>query len=477
MLAARAAAYALEPDQATSILEQAHRIFGPLPQLVATHIHILRQYRNFNAAQSLIASAHDQMATNFSLWLEGTSLLISLGEFALAEQLLQSTPAKSKKEMARTHLLRARISEGRRHHENAIAYYQGALTLDPNNAAWFSDMARACLLRADIEGAQSNLRASFERDGPKRIAMRKSFNTSQHHIGQLIDEFALDSGLLAKLIQIIALPEKQQIEQLRRLVCENTDYTASALLLLLAMKKAGDFSSNYLKSFPNPARRIPLQIAQYWHSEVLPEDVGALMRTWRETNRNYTHIVFTDASAEMFLRSHCTDEVSRAFGRAQKPPQRADILRLGYLASQGGFFVDADDRCLADVDSFVPPQAEFVGYQDYYGAVGTNFVGAVPKHPVITLALEKAASAINRGDHDTVWLSTGPGLLTRAFAEIVLAADDWLSKVSLFDLWEIQRVVGFFCPARYKQVDHAKIKPLSSDPGITDTIPNGPMNA
>jgi hypothetical protein len=45
-------------------------------------------------------------------------------------------------------------------------------------------------------------------------------------------------------------------------------------------------------------------------------------------------------------------------------------------------------------------------------------MAATPEHPVILGALELGAAAINRDDTDLIWLSAGPGLLTRAFAQV-----------------------------------------------------------
>ena len=98
---------------------------------------------------------------------------------------------------------------------------------------------------------------------------------------------------------------------------------------------------------------------------------------------------------------------------------------------------------------------EFAGYQENYGTIGVNFLGAAPGHPVIALALENAVIAVNRGDRDIVWMSTGPGLLTRAVAQSVLSvsAGDWLSRARLLELWEFQRAVGVHCPAHYKRLN------------------------
>lgn len=457
LLAARAAGQALEREQTLNILEQARAIFGPLPELVATHVHILRHFRDFNAVRSLIAGQREQIAANFSLWLESTAFAIAVGEFEMAEQALALAPAKSRRELAHVHLLRAHLAEGRRQYAQAIAHYQEALTLDPNNGHWHGALARAFLLRADIGSARMHLRAAFECDKAKNISAGQTFNISQHHTGQLINEFALVPGVLARLKQIVALPHEEQIEPLKRLAHDNPDQTAPALLLMLAMRNSGAFSNFQVKPASVTTAKIPRQIVQYWHSNALPDDISALMRSWGDTHSDYKHIVLNDETADNFLRANYRDEICRTFHRGREPGQRADILRLAYLASEGGYFIDSDDKCLARLDTFVPAQAEFAGYQDNYGAIGSNFIGAKPGHPVIALALENAVRAVNRGDRDIMWLSTGPGLLTRAFTQVLSVAEtDWLSRVHLLELWELQRAVGIYFPAHYKRPNFVK---------------------
>jgi len=94
-------------------------------------------------------------------------------------------------------------------------------------------------------------------------------------------------------------------------------------------------------------------------------------------------------------------------------------------------------------------------YQENYGTLGNNFIGVMPRHPVIQRALEQATAAINRGDADMIWLLTGPGLLTRAFAQVAARDASFLQSPELLvmELWQMQRVVGLHCPAHYKRTN------------------------
>jgi hypothetical protein len=154
------------------------------------------------------------------------------------------------------------------------------------------------------------------------------------------------------------------------------------------------------------------------------------MASWRDANPGYDHRLFDNRTAWEFLVAHVSAEAARAFQRA----------------------VDVHDRCLAPLGADLEPRGLMV-YQESLGSLGANFVAAAPQHPVVLRALALAVEAVNRGDHDTVWLSTGPGLLTRAFAQELAgsAAETWSRGVAVLETHELHRMVGVHCPADYKR--------------------------
>lgn len=131
---------------------------------------------------------------------------------------------------------------------------------------------------------------------------------------------------------------------------------------------------------------------------------------------------------------------------------KADVFRLAYLARAGGFYIDADDRCLAPLSAIDRGSADLLLYQEeYLGSTGNNFIGVRPGHPVIVSALEAAVTAVNRGNSDILWLSTGPGVLTRQVAAY-LASDleARLEKVLILRSHELESSVAVWALASYK---------------------------
>ena len=260
----------------------------------------------------------------------------------------------------------------------------------------------------------------------------------------------LDAEALAELRRLRLRPLKSQFEPLRRLIREHPDYTPAAIIAAIALRQHGELAPR------NPTTNvasspIPRTIFQFWDDDP-PEDVQYLMASWQQLNPGYTWTCFNDESAQRFLEEEFDREVLRAYQLAPVPAQKADIFRLACLVARGGIYADADDRCLAPIDSFLRPNVTLAVHQENYGSIGNNFIAATPEHPVLVRALELGAAAMHRGDHDLVWLSTGPGLLTRAFALEWAAGRPGgvLRRTQLMDLGALQRVIGIHCPVRYK---------------------------
>jgi len=98
--------------------------------------------------------------------------------------------------------------------------------------------------------------------------------------------------------------------------------------------------------------------------------------------------------------------------------------------------------------------ADLVVYQEEYSTLGNNLIGAAPGNAVIAKAFESAVEALLRGDSDLIWLSTGPGLLTRSFVSVLLSfGREWprfLERSVILSLPELRRVAATHCYATYK---------------------------
>jgi hypothetical protein len=226
---------------------------------------------------------------------------------------------------------------------------------------------------------------------------------------------------------LLSMPPAEQLAGLPGIVRDNPDSTVAAVSLMIALRQADSFAP---KSALATGGGIPKTIMQYWDSTSPPSDILRLMETWRETNPGYRYRLFNDMSAQEFLTKHFPPEVLKAYNRGEYATQKSDIFRLAFLVAEGGIYADADDRCTAPVTAIIPKGARLVAYQDDHMTLCNNFIAAEPRHPVLLAGLEGAVRAMLRGDRDTVWFSTGPALLTRAFTQVLVACADVFDDIA-----------------------------------------------
>jgi mannosyltransferase OCH1-like enzyme len=108
-----------------------------------------------------------------------------------------------------------------------------------------------------------------------------------------------------------------------------------------------------------------------------------------------------------------------AYRVARHTAMKADIFRLALLFYEGGVYLDADDFCNMAIEDLLKGGAELVLHQEDVGSIGNNFIAARPLHPIIGAALAEASRATLAGAAESVWLVTGPGLLTRVLASAI----------------------------------------------------------
>jgi tetratricopeptide (TPR) repeat protein len=441
-----------EIDNAKITLEAVEHTLGQRPEISAKRVQLLRETGDMPAAYALARQAVTAAPRHFELWVQHCLAERLAGNESAMEACLQNPPARTMEQRARVHHLRGQNAEERWQFDKATSHYLQALELNPHDAWIHSDLARVQLLMLNVEGAREHLRAQAGLEAPMAAIQRRSSNISWTQLGQILDEFTLDGDALNELVAVRDLPPDQRIQPLTSLVRRGPGYTPAAMALLIAMRQAGRFTSPMRPADHAP---IPRRIVQYWNEADVPVDVLSLMQTWRDAHPDHEFLLFNADSAQNFLCEHYAENVVSAYRFAREPAQKADLFRLAFLFAKGGFYADADDRCLKSLSSIVPTYANLFVYQEDFGTLGNNLIGAVPQHPVIGCALDLAVEAVDRGDRDILWLSTGPGLLTRAFAQILanspLVWSAWLNQIVVLDRLRLRRAVAVHCLVNYKK--------------------------
>ena len=181
------------------------------------------------------------------------------------------------------------------------------------------------------------------------------------------------------------------------------------------------------KSSPRPVRA---HLMQFWNSPEVPADVTRTMHSWTRLHPGWEHTVFSAADAERFLQEHLGAETLRAFNLCYHPAMMADMFRVAFLSVAGGFYADADERCLQPLTDILPDPAsvEIVAPHSGWvpGHVDNNFIGCRPGSVLCRATMdgmvEEILQCAHEGRRAEIWQVTGPGAMTRGVAHYLASA-------------------------------------------------------
>ena len=413
---------------------------------------LLRRVGRLQEALDVISEARLRWPTSNRLQLERFSTEFARGSIDGALASLDQFQSENMHELAELHIARGAIAEALWQHTAAIEHYNKALAALPDNYRAHNLLASAHLVKGDIQASRNHSKQMARLVAPSRLQKGLSSNPSQSLVGQLLDEYLIDKQAFKALVELNRMPPENRVDELLSLIREKPEYTPASIALFIALRNLGLLNNiNKISSNTSP---IPTKICQFWDQPEVPEDLQSLMKSWSDHNPEHQYIRFDDTSAKAFLTARYPQSFVNAYLLVKEPAAKADFFRLAYLYAEGGFYCDADDRCQIPLSAFIPANADFVGWHEVFGTLGNNFLGAIPEHPAIGLALMLSAAAIHRGDADVVWLSSGPGLVTRAFARVLASPNaDWKSiveRTAILTRPELALGVTIHCFSSYK---------------------------
>ncbi|WP_431282440.1 glycosyltransferase [Humitalea sp. 24SJ18S-53] len=164
-----------------------------------------------------------------------------------------------------------------------------------------------------------------------------------------------------------------------------------------------------------------LGVMQFWDAPTPPDDVAVALASWRAVNPDVPHTVLHLDSARDFIGGAYGDVALRVFDRCHHAAMKADYLRLLWLHTHGGLYVDADEHCVAPVDPLLnaleDSEIVVVLAGDSPGYFNNCLIGARPGSPLLAAAIaevnERTLAAEANNTRLNIWNDTGPGLLTR----------------------------------------------------------------
>jgi tetratricopeptide (TPR) repeat protein len=444
-------------DEAKQLLTSAEARFGPSAELWGEHIRILREAGHSYVALREARRAQAAFPQHFGRWLDRFQLELSLSPLAVAEACCDAAPVKNRHEEAQLHFARASLTRRGQDIEGAIVHLKAGLLRQRHHPSIWSTLFELHMRLFDITEAVECFDKVTAFQAPSRLMRGTTTNGSQSLNGQLLNEFLIDRGAIAEVAAARKLDSAAELQRLLALVRKRPDHVPTAFGLLSALRRAGllDRDSAELGQ-AEAASAIPKKIGQFWDEPELSEELLDLAASWRANNEDHHYYLFNADTARNYLRQHYPRAVTVAYRRCGDPETQADLFRLAFLLREGGVWADMDDRCLKPLSAFIPAGAQACFWQEAPGSIGNNFIAVVPGHTILRRALVTAVNAINRGDRDTVWMLTGPGLLSRAFSlDLAEAGDQWkarLDRITILDQYDITPNVAIGCRTAHKRL-------------------------
>ncbi|MFD1703102.1 tetratricopeptide repeat protein [Methylopila henanensis] len=374
--------------------------------------------------------------------------LLDCGRWAEAEQVLEVWPPGGRQSDAVRLRFEMTLAFLRQDYPLAMRLARAALETAPNDAKSAAWLALAAANMFDDALAWETL--LLVPSNPAGGAPRLDGHRFRHLFGQIVNELRLNPEDTRALAAALREGDEALLRAAAGRAAADASGLGPAVGLLLALSRTGRLAR--ARRCSSGTSRIPRTLHQYWDRDPPPE-IRYLMDRAASVNRDLEYKSWDDQSARAFLGTLSNPEPLKAYSVARHAAMRADILRLALLSSEGGVYLDADDYCAAPLSTLIEGADGLVSYQEFLGTVGNNFVAASPGHPVVTQALEEATAATLQGAGESLWLATGPGLLTRHVAShIARRADgDFAADVRIWDLPAFRRVVYAARSARYKR--------------------------
>ena len=347
--------------------------------------------------------------------------LLETGDWDGARQILEQWPEEDEPQKRQVKAqLSVRHSLLRFDYDAALDIAQSALEISADTP-W----ARTGVSRAAVATFQAERAWKVLLDAPRKSAGEGNAGRGFHSlVGQIVNEIRLRPAEATALRAAIVEGDDALVTTARAQIEADPGSFPAALGLLTGLARTGRLA---IATVPQPdaaSPHIPHMLHQFWDKEQPPEDVAKLMDGAKRINADCTYRRWCDADARRFLSTLDWAEPLRAYRVARHAAMKSDIFRLAVLCKEGGLYLDADDFCAAPLRKLLAHDTEFLCYQEEYGSIGNNFLAATPGHPIVTAALREAVRSVLNGAGESLWLVTGPGLISRIVAASIARTPD-----------------------------------------------------
>jgi mannosyltransferase OCH1-like enzyme len=182
-------------------------------------------------------------------------------------------------------------------------------------------------------------------------------------------------------------------------------------------------------------------VHQYWDRNI-PFDVAALVEQWRSVP-GFSHKLYDDIQTEDFISDRFGERAAAAFRRCAIPAMRSDFFRYAVLLDQGGIYADADTAPVGDIPGLYERTRRGLLFIRKGDPVTDFMIFKKPGDPLLQLALQNSIANIEQRVSDSVYVVTGPWVVTRLYRNIDPHPPDLFNDIDLPLVDELSKDVGF----------------------------------
>ncbi len=166
-------------------------------------------------------------------------------------------------------------------------------------------------------------------------------------------------------------------------------------------------------------KSIPKKIYQTHKTfEKLPKGMQQTLKRTENMHPNCEYVYYDDQTCDEFIEENFHYRIVNAYKTLVPGAYKADLFRYCLLYKHGGIYLDASMYCLKSFEDMIWSKTDkhyqFVSAvdQDQSGGAYNAFIAAVPKHPILAMAINICVHRIERREYGRSTLyPTGPYVL------------------------------------------------------------------
>ncbi|MEM7212212.1 MAG: glycosyltransferase [Pseudomonadota bacterium] len=193
-------------------------------------------------------------------------------------------------------------------------------------------------------------------------------------------------------------------------------------------------------------------IMQFWDKEVVPEDVAGAIAQWRAISGG-NHVLFDQVAAQDFLRDHFGTNAAATLAACPHPAIMSDYFRLGWLAAEGGLYVDADSILRPSMKEIWPQMIDktclWVRTHVPHAAISNGIMAAKKGSSLMHRAFEEAGLRLASGETENVVGTAGPILIRNIVSQ--MECERSLEPIDVMTTSFVRRLIYRDLHAEYKQ--------------------------